>query len=305
VVARVRRILRERSVGHTGTLDPAATGVLPLVLGRATRLARFLSASDKTYEAVVTLGFATDTADASGAAVGVTYDGPLPSRDAIDRALDGFRGTFLQEPPAYSAKKIGGTRSYKLARAHLRPSVDPPSLVRPQPVPVVVHRLDLLDVSGDRVTLRVDCAAGFYVRSLAHELGTRLGTGAHLRCLRRTRSGVCTLADAIPLDTAEREPDRAARHVVPLAQMLRDFPAVVLTAAGVRRAAHGHDVGPGDVEGQPGFGNRDSGFAAGFESRLPNPESRFVRLLDPAGDLVGVAKPAAVPGLLHPSVVLV
>jgi tRNA pseudouridine55 synthase len=305
VVARVRRILRERSVGHTGTLDPAATGVLPLVLGRATRLARFLSASDKTYEAIITLGLATDTADASGAAVGGSYAGPLPSRDAIDRALDGFRGTFLQEPPAYSAKKIGGTRSYKLARAssaasrplrpsveaHLRPSVDlPPSPVRPQSVPVVVHRLDLLDVSGDRVTLRVDCAAGFYVRSLAHELGTRLGTGAHLTGLRRTRHGECSLADAISLDTAEREPDRTARHVVPLAQMLRDFPSVVLTAEGVRRAAHGQDLGPGDTDNQTGFGIRDSG---------------FVRLLDPVGDLVGIAKPAAVPGLLHPSVVLV
>jgi tRNA pseudouridine55 synthase len=301
VVARVRRILRERSVGHTGTLDPAATGVLPLVIGRATRLARFLSASDKTYEAVVTLGFATDTADASGAAVGVTYAGPLPSRDAIDRALDGFRGTLLQEPPAYSAKKIGGKRSYKLARAssaasrHLHPSVEPPpSPVQPQPVPVVVHRLDLLDVSGDRVTLRVDCSAGFYVRSLAHDLGARLGTGAHLTCLRRTRSGECELADAISLDTAEREPDRAVRHVVPLARMLATFPSVVLTADGVRRATHGQDVGPGDVEGQPGFGSRDS--MASF---------RFVRLLDPAGNLIGIAQPTTAQGLLHPSVVLV
>lgn len=315
VVARVRRILRERSVGHTGTLDPAATGVLPLVIGRATRLARFLSASDKTYEAVVTLGFATDTADASGAAVGVTYAGPLPSRDAIDRALDGFRGTLLQEPPAYSAKKIGGKRSYKLARAssaasrHLRPSVDPPpSPVQPQPVPVVVHRLDLLDVSGDRVTLRVDCSAGFYVRSLAHDLGARLGTGAHLTCLRRTRSGECGLADAISLDAAEREPDRAVRHVVPLGLMLGTFPSVVLTADGVRRATHGQDVGPGDVEGPPGLGSRDSGFAsewrAGSESQTSTPECRFVRLLDAAGNLIGIAQ-ATAQGLLHPSVVLV
>src|SRR5437762_251006 len=117
VVARVRRILKERGVGHTGTLDPAATGVLPLVLGRATRLARFLSASDKTYEAAIHLGVSTDTADADGTPVGTPYAGALPSRDAIDRALDGFRGSFLQEPPQYSAKKIGGKRSYTLARA--------------------------------------------------------------------------------------------------------------------------------------------------------------------------------------------
>jgi predicted methyltransferase len=116
VVARVRRALGERRIGHTGTLDPAATGVLPLVLGRATRLARFLSASDKSYEAVVRLGVATDTQDAEGAASGPRYEGPLPSHAMIDRALDSFRGTFLQQPPAFSAKKIDGERSYRTAR---------------------------------------------------------------------------------------------------------------------------------------------------------------------------------------------
>jgi tRNA pseudouridine55 synthase len=106
VVARVRRALGERRIGHTGTLDPAATGVLPLVLGRATRLARFLSASDKSYEAIVRLGVATDTCDAEGTAAGPRYEGAMPSREAVDRALDQFRGTFLQQPPAYSANKI-------------------------------------------------------------------------------------------------------------------------------------------------------------------------------------------------------
>src|SRR5262252_88967 len=117
VVARMRRALGERRIGHTGTLDPAATGVLPLVVGRATRLARFVGASSKSYEAVVRLGVATDTADAAGLPIGPPHDGPLPSRDAIDRALSEFRGTFLQRPPAYSAKKVAGTRSYALARA--------------------------------------------------------------------------------------------------------------------------------------------------------------------------------------------
>lgn len=296
VVARVRRILRERRVGHTGTLDPAATGVLPLVIGRATRLARFLSATDKTYEAVVTLGFATDTADASGAPVGATYAGPWPSRDAIDRALDAFRGSFLQEPPAYSAKKIDGKRSYKLARtaaaaSALSPtSVPAASPLRPASVPVVVRRLALLDVDGNRVTLRLDCSAGFYVRSLAHDLGAGLGTGAHLTSLRRTRSGECTVADALALEAAERDPDRAAQHVVPMSRMLRDLPPVVLTADGVRRATHGRDLGPGDAQDATGFGGRDSG---------------FVRLVDPAGQLVGIAQSATISGLLHPSVVLV
>ncbi len=120
VVARVRRALGERRIGHTGTLDPAATGVLPLVLGRATRLARFLSSSEKSYDAVLRLGVATDTNDAQGTPAGAPYQGPLPSREAIDRALDRFRGAFLQQPPAYSAKKIDGERSYRLARAASR-----------------------------------------------------------------------------------------------------------------------------------------------------------------------------------------
>src|SRR5437867_11847908 len=117
VVARMRRVLRERRVGHTGTLDPAATGALALVLGRATRLAQFLSGSDKSYDAVIRLGFSTDTGDAEGHATGVPVATPLPSREAIEAALNAFRGTFLQQPPAFSAKKVEGKRSHTLARA--------------------------------------------------------------------------------------------------------------------------------------------------------------------------------------------
>ena len=117
VVARMRRRLGERSIGHTGTLNPTATGVLPLVVGRATRLARFLSCGDKAYDAVVRLGIATDTGDAAGTAVGEPFAGPMPVREAIERALDAFRGSYLQQPPAYSAKKIAGRRSYAIARA--------------------------------------------------------------------------------------------------------------------------------------------------------------------------------------------
>ena len=120
VVARMRRALRETRIGHTGTLDPMATGVLLLVVGKATRLAKFLSASDKSYDAVVRFGFATDTADAQGQPLGPVSDRAMPSREAIDAALDAFRGTFMQQPPAFSAKKIDGQRSYKLARAARR-----------------------------------------------------------------------------------------------------------------------------------------------------------------------------------------
>ena len=296
VVARVRRILRERSVGHTGTLDPAATGVLPLVVGRATRLARFLSVSDKAYDAVIRFGFATDTGDASGVVIGDgdrQGDPGLPTRAQIEGALDHFRGTFLQQPPAFSAKKIGGTRSYAIARRQRANCNVPDTLqvggVGPSPVSVCVHRLEIVDLHGDLLTLTMECSAGFYVRSLAHDLGVRLGIGAHLTSLRRTRSGDVTLDDAIPLAAAEADPARAAAFLVPPARMLAGLPSIVLTENGVRRAAHGHDIGPGDVAaGGPTF---DEGQV-------------FVRLLSPSGDLVAMAQTTA-SGALHPSVVLV
>ena len=296
VVARVRRALGEPRIGHTGTLDPAATGVLPLVLGRATRLARFLSASDKSYEAVVRLGVATDTYDGEGVATGASHQGTLPSRDVIDRALDAFRGTFVQQPPAYSAKKIDGRRSYRLARAASRgPGDRKPPL--PDPVSVTAHRIALLSVEGDRVTLNVNCSAGFYVRALADDLGTRLGIGAHLLALRRTRSGDATLDDALALEAIEREPALAARALVPLSRMLPGLSAVTLTSEGVRRATQGRDLGPADTEtGVPplctGVGEK-------------GPYAFFVRLIDPAGDLVAIGAPAGTSGLLHPEVVLV
>ena len=296
VVLRARRFLRERRAGHTGTLDPIATGVLPLVLGRATRLARFLSASDKAYEAVVVLGYATDTGDSSGRPVGAHEppgSAPRLSRDVIERTLDEFRGTFLQQPPVYSAKKIGGKRSHRLARAASPPSPPGASVptgdLRPSLAEVTVHRLDLVGIEDTRVTLSLDCSAGFYVRSLAHDLGERLGTGAHLAELRRIRSGDYALDDAIALDAAERDPAAAASRVVPLSRMLSRLPAIALTAEGVRRARHGRDLGPVDAS----------------ESRIAAPDPlSFVRLFDASGELIGIAQPTGASGLLHPFVVL-
>ncbi len=180
----MRRALREERIGHAGTLDPLATGLLPLVLGRATRLAQFLTASDKSYIATVRLGFSTETADAQGRTIGLVYQGAWPSRAIVDAALESFRGAVLQQPPAYSAKKIEGRRSYALARAGTAATQ-----VLPSPVSVVAHHIEVDDVTGDQVTLTVDCSAGFYVRALAHDLGARLGTGAHLTALGRTKSG--------------------------------------------------------------------------------------------------------------------
>ena len=281
VVARMRRVLGEKRIGHTGTLDPNASGVLPLVVGRATRLARFLSGGTKTYDAVVRFGVATDTYDADGTAAGAPFAGPPPARDAIDGALDAFRGTFMQQPPAYSAKKIDGERSYKAAR---KGGAVSPAL--PAPVSVTVHHLELAGVDGDEATLRVECSAGFYVRSLAHDLGARLGTGAHLSALRRTVSAGLTLDEAMPLEFAERSRDDAIGAMLPLEAMLLQFSAVVLTDDGLLRVLHGRDIGAAQAS------------AGSCEATGP------VRLVDQAGQLVGIAEPTGVPGVLHPSVVL-
>jgi tRNA pseudouridine55 synthase len=288
VVARMRRVLGERRIGHTGTLDPAASGVLPLVLGRATRLARFLSGADKSYEAVVRFGLATDTYDFEGQPVGERSTAPAPAREQIETALDTFRGTFQQQPPAFSAKKIDGHRSYVAARAGRRkPGAAGPAVpALPAPVTVTIHRADIVDLVADCVTLSIECSAGFYVRSLAHDLGVRLGVGAHLAALRRTVSAGLTLADAIPLDVAERSRDEAIGAIVPLGRMLSHLSSAVLTDDGVERAMHGRDIGAAEVT---------SGMLPGIPP---------IRLLDQRGQLIGIAEPAATPGLLHPSVVL-
>jgi tRNA pseudouridine55 synthase len=298
IVLRVRRLLNEPRVGHTGTLDPAASGVLPLVLGKATRLARFLAASRKTYEAELQLGIATTTYDAQGRPVGARYSGALPDRGTIERALDAFRGTFLQTPPIYSAKKVGGHRSYAIARRLAGSDVPRPAASLPQPVNVTTHGIEVTAIDGDRVTLRVECSTGFYVRSLAHDLGERLGTGAHLLDLRRTRSGDLTLQDAVTLEALEDPVTGrvvAGRALVPLSQMLTTLPTVVLTPDGVRRAVHGRELRVADVS---------SGLAVFEPPGTASDETAGIRLLSPDGELVGIASRRNEPGALHPLVVL-
>jgi len=288
VVARMRRVLGERRIGHTGTLDPNASGVLPLVIGRATRLAKFLSGGNKTYDAVVQFGVATDTYDAEGTPVGAAWAGPPPTREEIERALAEFRGTFLQQPPAYSAKKIDGERSYTAARAN---RAAPPALA---PVEVTVHRLDLVGVHGEQATLMVECSAGFYVRSLAHDLGARLGVGAHLAALRRTVSSGLTLDDAMPLEFAERSREDALEAVRPMESMLPELGEVVLTDEGLLHAIHGRNISAAEVaSGAPGSPGRSGRHA-----------NDHVRLVDELGQLVGIGEPTGIPGVLHPSVVL-
>ena len=284
VVERVRSATGERRIGHTGTLDPRASGVLPLVLGRATRLARFLAAADKSYTAVIRLGAATDTYDADGQLSGEPYAGPPPDRAAIERALEGFQGTFLQQPPAFSAKKVSGVRSYRAAREQ-RASGRPGQAETPPPVEVTVFDLRLIAASDFNVELAVTCSSGFYVRTLAHDLGQRLGCGGHLAGLRRTRSGDLPLEQATALEKIERHAGAAAAALIPMARMLTSLPAATLTEEGVRRARHGRMLGDAEI-------------AARTAS-----EGAVTRLLDPAGDLVGIAETRRA-GLLHPVVIL-
>ena len=281
VVARVRRAIAISRIGHTGTLDPLATGVLPLVIGRATRLAALLSGADKEYEAGVRLGRATDTYDAAHL-VGAPPDPPDDvDRARIERVLDEFRGTFEQHPPAYSAKKIDGVAAYKLARQQ--------APVLPRPVQVTVHGLSMESYSAGLVRLRVCASAGFYVRSLAHDLGLRLGCGAYLESLRRTRAGAFNAAAAVPLADVEEDGAEAASRVVPMEVLLPELPHVVLNERGVRRAAHGNDLGPDDWIAN---------------SLAPERSARqYWRLMHSDGALLGLAEPRP-GGLLHPAIVL-
>jgi tRNA pseudouridine55 synthase len=191
VVNRVRRITGERSVGHLGTLDPIATGVLPLVLGRFTRLAQFFSDSRKVYEGEIRFGFATDTYDCQGEAVG-PVSSTWPSLEQVQRHLVSLTGHIQQTPPAFSAKKIHGVPAYKLARHD--------KVVELKPVTVDVYRFEVHSVREDRARFVAEVSAGTYIRAMAHDLGQALGCGAHLSELRRTRSGEFEMSQAVGLD---------------------------------------------------------------------------------------------------------
>ena len=282
VVVRVRRATGVRRIGHTGTLDPMASGVLPLVLGRAARLAQFLGNVDKRYEALIKLGLETDTYDVTGRQTGDSRDPHInePLTPAhIERVLQNFRGAYLQSPPPFSAKKIDGTRAYRLARRGV-PVQLPASAVS-------VSRLELADFQGDRLTLRVTCSAGFYVRSLAHDIGAQLGTGACLQSLRRLRSGDFGLEQALLLHVLERQPSVASEYLVPMSGLLHNLPGIILTSGGARRAACGNLIGRADLADPAG---------------LLAPR---VRLLDPDGQLIAIAELIGGAGLLHPGIVVV
>lgn len=290
VVSLTRRVLGVSRIGHTGTLDPMATGVLPLVVGRATRLAQFLTASDKSYDATIAFGRTTDTYDARGREM--SSCATRPTREQLEDTLVKFQGEFEQTPPAYSAKNIGGERAYELARKAARSAAAHPDdtapAVRPTPVRVSARRIDLLDFDGDTARLSMQVSAGFYVRSLAHDLGAALGCGGMLVALRRTRSGEFGLSAAVPLaEVLQSKREDLAGRIMPMSGLLSDLPAVTLRgAANLERLKNGVEMGPGDL-------------VAPLSTPAP-----IVRLVGADGDLVGLARPGKAPGFLHGWVVL-
>lgn len=285
VVRRVRRVLGTRRVGHGGTLDPDATGVLLVAAGQATRFFPFLSKERKVYEGRIRLGFATDTYDASGRPAPATA-AELPGRADIAEAMAGFVGDILQTPPRFSAKKIGGQPGYKLARADRDFTL--------APVPVTVVRFDLRDYRPPDVLIEAECSAGTYIRSLAHDLGERLGCGAHLAELRRTRIGPYGLGQALSLEAFEDAGARgeAESCLLPLETLLPDTPGVAVRPEAEPFVRNGRPLGPAEL-GSP----------------LPAPagqgeEAGLVRLVSGDGRLLALARFTADGTALHPFLVL-
>jgi tRNA pseudouridine55 synthase len=293
VVARARQILRQRRIGHTGTLDPFATGVLVILLGKATRLARFLGGDDKEYDAIIRLGFATDTGDRTGKPIQTSLLDDERSRTGkwseqqIETALESLRGELDQVPPMYSAKKVEGRKLYELARLGEE--------VERQPVRVCIHEFTAIRPGGQLIKDNLDgtfdfhvhvvCSSGTYIRALAEDFGKRLAVGAHLAELRRTRVGDLSLNSAITLDQLKihYSEESLGTVLLPLSAALSRLPFMHLSAEDVHRARHGMEVRVAETE-----------WAHGAK----------VRMCDVDGQLVAIGDYDANKKQLHPHVVL-
>lgn len=286
VVAKVRHRLRCRA-GHTGTLDPQATGVLILCLGRATRLARFLQSQDKLYECGIRFGWATDTYDSEGEMTGSRVAVPAIEPQQLAATLQSFVGEIQQVPPAYSAKKIRGQPAYKRVRRG--------EVVVHEAVPVQINSIEEIDHEADTLRLRVHCGSGTYVRTLAHDIGAALGCPAHLASLRRLRVGRFDLSGALGWEALDSGPieDIEAR-ILPAAAMVQEWPGVVVDRRGLEILRNGGVLEPHCiVERVPAEG---PGATLG--------RGGWVRVLDPEAHLLAAAE--LLPGgMLQPRIVLV
>ena len=232
IVARTRKILGLQRVGHFGTLDPLATGLLLLAVGKATKLFPFYSKEDKVYSGQIRLGFATDTYDALGNPISEEKTS-FPDRETLAKAMNAFVGEMEQVPPPFSAKKLEGKPLYKWARAK--------KTILLKPSPVVVHSFDLKDYSPPFLDFESRCSSGTYIRSLAHDLGQSLGCGAHLAKLRRLAVGKHNIRAAHSLEQVERlaQEGKMAEFLLPLEALLQEFPKIILKESGVRELQRG------------------------------------------------------------------
>ncbi len=274
VVARARGILHERRIGHTGTLDPLATGVLVLCVGSATRIAQFLEAGEKEYRAIMRLGVTTDTLDAQGSILRSGHYTP-PDRQSIIDAMKGFIGPIMQRPPAYSAIKVAGVPSYKLARKG--------NAVVLAPRRVTLSSVELTAYEDPYVHFSVRCSKGFYIRTLCADLGDVLGMGAHLSNLKRTRSGRFTLQQAITLEQLHDlvTDNREGTAITSIDDALDAFPAVPVNDADAIRIQHGNRI------------------SLCNSNTVPN--QSIVRIHNNAGSLLAIGKLES--GLLSPEIV--
>ncbi len=276
VVNKMRRLAGTRKVGHLGTLDPGATGVLPLVIGRATRLAQFFTRNDKTYEGVIHFGYSTDSYDMDGEATSAETPVTL-ERSALEELFDRFRGALLQTPPPVSAKKIAGRPAYELARKG-----QPVDL---KPVAIEVYDLQIVAIEGCEAAIRLHCSAGTYVRSIAHDAGQALGCGAFLKALRRTASGDFKIEQARTLEELAvlAQDERLGEALIPAAQLLPGFPAELVDAITVGQIRNGRDFRVSPFQTREG--------------------TRYVKAITPQGELVAIGE-IRLPHVYHPVLVL-
>ncbi len=294
VVEAVRRILGFRQIGHLGTLDPLATGVLVLLLGRATRLAQFYAGRRKRYACAFRFGFATDTFDADGSALGPDTN-PRLEKEVLERLAAELTGKFKQMPPAFSAKKIQGRPAHELARKH-KP-------VELKPVEIEVFEFKLLSIEGPLARFVVECAAGTYIRSLAQEMGVQIGCGAHLAEIVRTAVGEFTLDRAINLQDFARaaESGGAADWIVPLGSLLTELPRVSVLPFIERRVRHGSRFQITLSQVQAGRKEIPQGAPAELDSGEWKPTR--VRVFNQQDQLIAIAEPV-VPRTYQPVLVL-
>ncbi len=285
VVSRVRRILKTKRVGHTGTLDPFATGVMVILVGQATRLAQFLDKDEKEYEATVKFGFETDTGDRTG----TRRDDPATpgrseavSTQEVENALSDFRGDIEQMPPMYSAKKVDGKKLYELARKG--------ETIERKPIKVSIHDLELITSANhesrsdiDTVRIRVACSAGTYIRTLAEDIGRKLGVGAHLTELRRTRAGKFAIGQSQTLEQLQAMPEPAS-VLIPMNDAVENLPPFSVAADRVDKTRNGLSTRV---------------FDTGFEN------GEMIRMLAGSGELIAIGRFDADENVIQPKVVLV